>query len=105
MAPRIERKQLAIVATFGRGDRPYYLCQVLGWGFYAFFLGLLATSFGQVVSGAVLVSAVWSGTGLVGTHVFRTYTKNHPWHTVPQLAIRLALAIVIVPAMIVAAQT
>jgi len=72
---------------------------------YAVLLGLLATSFGQVVSGVMLVSAVWSGTGLAGTHVFRTYTKRHPWRTLPQLAVRLALAIVIIPAVMVGAQT
>src|SRR3954454_5319735 len=94
MAPRSERKQLAAVAALACGDRPYYLCQILGWGFYAFLLSLLATSFGQVISGAVLVSAVWSGTGLIGTHVFRTYAKKHPWRTLPQLSVRLALAIV-----------
>jgi LytS/YehU family sensor histidine kinase len=53
----------------------------------------------------VLVSAVWSGTGLVGTHVFRTYAKKHPWHTMLQLSVRLALAIVVISAAMVAAQT
>jgi two-component system sensor histidine kinase AlgZ len=105
MAPAIERKPLAVIAAFGRGNRPYHLCQILGWGLYAAFLSVLATSLGQVASGAVLVSAVWSGAGLAGTHVLRTYTKKHPWRTVPQLAVRLALAIAIIPAAMVAAQT
>jgi LytS/YehU family sensor histidine kinase len=53
----------------------------------------------------VLVSAVWSGTALIGTHVFRTYTKDHPWRTLPQLAVRLALAVTLISAVVVAAQT
>lgn len=105
MAPTIQRKPLAVMAALGRHNRPYYLCQILGWGLYASLLSILATSLGQVVGGAVLVSVVWSGTGLVGTHVLRTYTKKHPWRTAPQLAVPLAFAIVIIPALMVAAQT
>jgi hypothetical protein len=101
----IAQKQSAVFAAFGRDDRSYYLCQLLGWGLYASLLSAVATLQGQVVSGAVLVSVAWSGTGLVGTHIFRTYSKKRPWRTVPQLAFRLALAIVLIPAVMVAVQT
>jgi hypothetical protein len=94
-----------VVAAFGRDNRPYYVCQFLGWGLYATLLTAVATSQGQVITGAMLVSAVWSATGLVGTHIFRTYAKRHAWHTVPQLGVRLALAVVFIPALMVAVQT
>jgi sensor histidine kinase YesM len=105
MAAAIEQKELAASAAFGRDNRYYYLCQILGWGLYASVLGVVATSYGQVISGAVLVSAVWSGTALIGTHFFRAYTRKHPWHTIPQLAVRLVVAVVLVSAVMVAMQT
>jgi hypothetical protein len=104
-ATAIEQRHPTVVAAFGRDNRPYYLCQFLGWGLYAALLTAVATSQGQVISGAVLVSVVWSATGLVGTHLFRTYAKKHPWRTVPHLVACLALAIVLIPALMIAAQT
>jgi len=106
MAPTIERIQpAAVIAVLSRDNRPYYLCQLLGWGLYGSLLSALAISQGQAAGGAVLVSAVWSGTGLAGTHVFRTYTKRRPWRTVPQLAVRLVFAAVLIPATMVFLQT
>jgi hypothetical protein len=105
MALTIARKQPAIIAALGRDSRPYYLCQALGWGFYASLLSFVAVQQGQAPGGAILVSAVWSATGLAGTHVFRAYTKKHPWRTVRQLAVRLSVALVLIPAAMVTLQT
>lgn len=105
MASTIERKLPALIAALGRDSRPYYLCQILGWGLYGALLSFVATTWGQAPTGAVLVQTAWSATGLVGTHIFRTYTKKHPWRTLPQLAARLAFAGVLIPAAMVAVQT
>jgi hypothetical protein len=105
MAPTIAQKQLGIITALGRGDRPYYLSQILGWGLYGSLLTAVAIFQGQAASGAVLVSIVWSGTGLAGTHIFRSFTKKQPWRTVPQLAVRLAFALLLIPVAMVALQT
>jgi sensor histidine kinase YesM len=104
-ATATEQRHPTVIAALGRDNRAYYLCQALGWGSYAALLTAVATSQGQVIGGALLVSAAWSATGLVGTHIFRTYAKRHSWRTVPQLAVRLALAIVLIPAVMIAVQT
>jgi len=105
MTSRHEPKLPAVIAALGRNDRPYYLCQFVGWGLYTALSSFLAVSRGQIVGGAVLVSLVWSAAGLAGTHAFRTYAKWRPWRTVEQLAVRLAIALVLIPVAIVAAQT
>jgi hypothetical protein len=104
-ATAIEQRHPTVIAAIGRDNRPYYLCQALGWGLYATLLTVVATSQGQVISGALLVSAIWSATGLVGTHIFRIYAKKHPWRTVPELVLRLAFAIVLIPGAMIALQT
>jgi two-component system sensor histidine kinase AlgZ len=101
----IERGRLAVFAALGQDDRLYYLCQILGWGSYACLLFAIMASQGQALSGVALVAGAWTGTGLACTHIFRTYTKQHPWGAGPQLAVRLALATVLIAAAIVAAQT
>jgi LytS/YehU family sensor histidine kinase len=60
---------------------------------------------GQALSGAASVAGVSSGTGFACTHIFRTYTKRHPWGAGPQLAVRLALATILIASAMVAAQT
>ena len=100
-----EQDQAAVIAARSRDDRLYLLCQILGWGCYACFLVVLDASQGAVVSGAVLVSTVWSATGLAGTHLLRTYTKKRPWRTTAQLTARVIPAVLLIPAAMVAAQT
>src|SRR5437868_6350878 len=105
LAPAVERNWLTILAAFRRDDRPYYLCQVLTWGCYACLLFALMASQGQAPGGAALAAAAWTGTGLVCTHIFRTFTRKHPLRGGPELAVRLGLATFLIAAAMVAAQT
>src|SRR5207253_1355795 len=65
----------------------------------------LMASQGQAPVGAALAAAAWTGTGLVCTHIFRTFTRKHPLRGGPQLAVRLGFTTFLIAAAMVAAQT
>jgi hypothetical protein len=76
--------------------RIYYLCQLGGWSLY----GILQYGFSPTPCGlmALTGSAVWCGTGLLGTHLLRTYARHRCWGSIQQLALPFAVAALIIPA-------
>ena len=85
------------------GDaRAYFLCQLAGWGAYG--AAIYFMSAGRGSSGAVAGTALWCGCGMLGTHLLRTYSRRHPWHTIPQLLPRLACAVLLIPLAMIGVQ-
>lgn len=94
---------IAATAKAAAYDRAaYYVAQLAGWGFYALFIYLFSPgSRGTVAAANALL---WSGTGLFGTHILRTYVNRHPEQTLSRLALKFAAAIILVPALMVSVQ-
>ena len=81
-------------------NKAYYLAQVCGWGLYGVFFFLLGRSPRGL--GVALQSVIWCSTGLLGTHVLRTYARRRKWNTIPQLIPPFAIATLIIPAAMMA---
>lgn len=103
MKPMTAMHLNAVTGT-GKTERAaYYTAQLVGWGIYAAFLILLSPVSGMAE--AFAIAGLWCGCGLLGTHVLRTYVNRHPQLTTVQLAARFAVAIVLIPTLMVTSQT
>ena len=80
----------------------YYIAQLVGWGLYTTFIYLISP--GPKTPEVAANSLLWCGCGLLGTHLLRTYVNRHPERTMMELALRFAIAIVLIPALMVSAQ-
>ena len=87
----------------GLGNRAYYACQFFGWGLYWVLLYLENAAWGSVRASTTVGLSRWCGCGIASTHLLRTYTKSHPWVALSRLALRLAVAIPLIAAAMVAA--
>ena len=91
------------IATAAGYDRAaYYIAQLVGWGLYATFIFLISSRPKEGVAAASTL--LWCGSGLLGTHLLRTYVNRHPEYSMAQLAVRFAAAIVLIPGLMVSAQ-
>lgn len=58
----------------------YWICQVLGWGFYTLFLLVMTLSFGEKTSPIVIqLQLIIGATLLAVSHGLRTYFKKFQW--------------------------
>jgi len=85
-------------------NRAYYLCQLGGWSFYAVLANVMAAQRGDFSIAGVMTSVSWCATGLVGTHLLRTYSKRRPWTTFAQFGRRLGVAVVCIPVAMIIVQ-
>jgi len=80
----------------------YYVAQLVGWGLYAALMYLIAP--GPKGTELAANALLWCGSGLLGTHLLRTYVDRRAKQSVAQLAAGFGAAIVLIPAAMVSAQ-
>ena len=93
----------ARISTPPASSLVYYLCQLAGWGAYAVLL--FAMSAGRRKDGDWAILLLWCACGLVGTDLFRAYDKRRPAQSIARLIKRFAVALLLIPAAMIAVPT
>jgi two-component system, LytTR family, sensor histidine kinase AlgZ len=89
------QSERAAISTNASGNRwasgrAYYISQLAGWSLYAVLLSMLSPP--PRGAHSLILSVIWCGTGLLGTHLLRWYVIRRRWQTIPKLIPPFAIA-------------
>jgi len=78
--------------------RLYWKLQIIGWGLYGVFGGLVAGLFGRFSPTLVVIEIIVAGTLLAASHLLRHYIRRQGWLRLPPAALlpRLLLALLLI---------